>query len=32
MFGMSSSAGVFGAIADMLVAIYMAAGFGPISK
>lgn len=30
MFGMSSSAGVFGAVADMLVAIYVAAGFGPI--
>lgn len=32
MFGMSSSAGVFGAVADMLVAIYESAGFGPISK
>jgi hypothetical protein len=32
MFGMSSSAGVFGAVADMLVAIYNTAGFGPISK
>lgn len=32
MFGMASSAGVFGAVADMLVALYNAAGFGPISK
>jgi hypothetical protein len=32
MFGMSSSARVFGAVADMLVAIYEAAGFRPISK
>lgn len=32
MFGMASSAGVFGAVADMLVAIYGAAGFGPICK
>jgi hypothetical protein len=32
MFGLSSSAGVFGAVADMLVAIYQAAGFGPILK
>lgn len=32
MFGLSSSAGVFGAVADMLVAIYTAAGIGPIRK
>jgi hypothetical protein len=32
MFGLSSSAGVFGSVADMLVAIYIAAGFGPIRK
>jgi hypothetical protein len=32
MFGLSSSAGVFGSIADMLVAIYRAAGFGPLTK
>jgi hypothetical protein len=32
MFGLSSSAGVFGSIADMLVAIYEAAGFAPILK
>ena len=32
MFGLSSSAGVFGSIADMLVAIYQAAGFGPLTK
>jgi hypothetical protein len=32
MFGLSSSAGVFGSIADMLVAIYQAAGFGPLRK
>lgn len=31
-FGLSSSAGVFGAIADMLVAISNASGFGPIKK
>jgi hypothetical protein len=31
-FGLRSSAGVFGSIADMLVAIYDAAGFGPIRK
>ncbi len=31
-FGLASSAGVFGAIADMLVAIYEAHGFGPIRK
>ena len=30
MFGLTSSAGVFGAIADMLVAIYGAANFGLI--
>ncbi|EKM74593.1 hypothetical protein AGABI1DRAFT_95523 [Agaricus bisporus var. burnettii JB137-S8] len=29
---MASSAGVFGAVADMLVALYNAAGFRPISK
>ena len=32
MFGLSSSAGVFGCIADMLVAIYEAAGFQPLLK
>lgn len=32
MFGLSSSAGVFGSVADMLVAIYERAGFGPIRK
>jgi len=32
MFGLSSSAGVFGAIADMLVALYQAAGFNTILK
>jgi hypothetical protein len=32
MFGLSSSAGVFGAVADMLVAIYKRAGFTPIIK
>lgn len=32
MFGLSSSAGVFGSVADMLVAIYRAAGFWPILK
>jgi hypothetical protein len=31
-FGLASSAGVFGSLADMLVAIYAAAGFGPIKK
>lgn len=31
-FGLSSSAGVFGAVADMLVAIYRTSGFGPIRK
>ena len=32
MFGLSSSAGVFGSIADMLADIYQASGFGPIVK
>jgi len=32
MFRLSSSAGVFGSVADMLVAIYEKAGFGPIRK
>ncbi|KZP04952.1 hypothetical protein FIBSPDRAFT_843418 [Athelia psychrophila] len=32
MFGLASSAGVFGSVADMLVAIYEKAGFGPIRK
>lgn len=32
MFGLTSSAGVFGSVADMLVAIYERAGFGPIRK
>jgi len=32
MFGLSSSAGVFGLVADMVVAIYQKAGFGPIKK
>ena len=32
MFGLSLSAGVFGAIANMLVDIYIAAGFGPLTK
>lgn len=31
-FGLASSAGVFGAIADMLVAIYMASGYRAITK
>lgn len=31
-FGMSSSAGVFGAVADLLVAIYKSSGFGPMVK
>jgi len=31
-FGMTSSTGVFGSIADMLVALYCVAGFGPIKK
>ncbi|KIP03136.1 hypothetical protein PHLGIDRAFT_78047, partial [Phlebiopsis gigantea 11061_1 CR5-6] len=32
MFGLSSSAGVFGSVADMLVAIYEACGFFPVLK
>jgi len=32
MFSMSSSAGVFGSVTNMLVTIYEAAGFGPIRK
>ena len=32
MFGLSSSAGVFGSIGDMLVAIYKKAGFFPLLK
>jgi hypothetical protein len=32
MFGLSSSARVFGSIANMLVAIYQVAGFGPLRK
>jgi hypothetical protein len=32
MFGLVSSAGVFGCIADMLINIYTAAGFGPLIK
>jgi hypothetical protein len=32
MFGLASSAGVFGCIADMLVDIYSSAGFGPLTK
>ena len=31
-FGMASSVGVFSSIADMLVALYRVAGFGPIKK
>jgi hypothetical protein len=31
-FGLTSSAGVFGSVADMLVTIYVATGFGPIKK
>ncbi|TFY61177.1 hypothetical protein EVJ58_g4674 [Rhodofomes roseus] len=31
-FGCASSAGVFGSVADMLVAIYKVHGFGPIKK
>lgn len=31
-FGLRSSAGVFGAVADMLVAIYQAHGYGPLHK
>lgn len=32
MFGLSSSAGVFGSVADMLAALYRAADFGPLQK
>jgi hypothetical protein len=32
MFGLASSAGVFGAIANMVVAMYKAAGFSKILK
>jgi hypothetical protein len=32
MFGLASGAGVFGSIADMLVAIYVKSGFGPLLK
>jgi hypothetical protein len=32
MFGLSSSAGVFGCVADMLAAIYRKAGFSPLLK
>lgn len=32
MFGLASSAGVFGSVADMIVAIYQRAGYGPIKK
>ena len=32
MFGLSSSASIFGSVADMVVAIYQRAGFGPIKK
>jgi hypothetical protein len=32
MFGLASSVGVFGAIADMLVALYKTAGFSMILK
>ena len=32
MFGLASSAGVFGCVADMLVDIYVASGFGPLVK
>lgn len=32
MFGLTSSAGVFGSVADMLVAIYCKAGFNAIQK
>ena len=32
MFGLASSAGVFGAIVDMLIAIYKAAGFSAVLK
>ena len=32
MFGLASSAGIFGCVADMLVAIYKAAGFHPLLK
>src|SRR3954470_17657260 len=32
MFGLASSAGVFSCIADMLVNIYIAVGFGPLTK
>lgn len=32
MFGLASSAGVFGAVADMIVAISLAHGFGPMCK
>lgn len=32
MFGLASSAGVFGSVADLLVAIYRASGFAPVIK
>ena len=32
MFGLASSTGVFGCVADMLVDIYVASGFGPLVK
>ena len=32
MFGLASSAGVFGSVADMLINIYSASGFGPLVK
>jgi hypothetical protein len=32
MFGLASSAGVFGCVADMLVDIYTTSGFGPLVK
>lgn len=32
MFGLTSSAGVFGCVADMLIDIYITAGFGPLTK
>ena len=32
MFSLASSAGVFGCVVDMLINIYIASGFGPLTK
>lgn len=32
MFGLALSAGVFGCVTDMLIDIYVSAGFGPLTK